>query len=336
MMLFKRRLFKRRLYPMKLPAWPTDEGPFHAGEQAAQALHGVREAMAETGRRVIRTVMPLQHRELFRLLPFIALSGVDARGQPQATLLAGRPGFVTAPDQQTLRVDALPPGGDPLAAVLAVGAQVAVLGIELPTRRRNRANGVVMALDANGFTVRVRQSFGNCPRYIQVRELLRPAPEAGGAAAPPRQSDRLDAISRALARSADTFFIATHAAGDRASGGSDISHRGGRPGFVRVGDDGRTLVWPEFAGNLYFNTLGNLLLQARAAIVVPDFERGDLLHVSGRCEIEWAGREVEAFAGAQHLVRMSVDQVLLRPAAWPLRWRLIEPSPWLLETGRWE
>ena len=41
----------------------------------------------------------------------------------------------------------------------------------------------------------------------------------------------------------------------------DISHRGGRPGFVRV--DGDVLTIPDFRGNRYFNTLSNLLLEQR-------------------------------------------------------------------------
>jgi predicted pyridoxine 5'-phosphate oxidase superfamily flavin-nucleotide-binding protein len=320
---------------MKLPEWPYDEEPFHAGEQAAQALCGVRERLAEVGRHVIRTAMPRQHRDFFPQLPFVALAAADATGRPRATLLAGPgPGFVTAPDESTLRIDALPPADDPLAGVLAAGAQVGLLGIELPTRRRNRANGAVTAVDARGFAMRIRQSFGNCPKYIQAREL-QPRSDPPGTAAP-RRSDRIDAAARALLRGADTFFVATHAAPDRVSGGADLSHRGGRPGFIRVGDDGTTLAWPEFAGNRYFNTLGNLLVEPRAAIVVADFEAGDLLHVSGRCAVDWAGPEVDRFAGARHLVRMSVDDVLLRPRAWPLRWRLIGPSPFLEGTGGWE
>jgi len=322
---------------MKLPEWPYEEAPFHPGEQAAQALHGVRGRLAEVGRRVIRTWMPLQHRGFFPLLPFVALVAVDAQGRPRATLLAGPgPGFVTSPDETTLRVDALPPHDDPVATLLAKDAQVALLGIDLPTRRRNRANGIVTAIDKNGFTFHIRQSFGNCPKYIQVRELLSRAPQARAAQAAPHRSDRLDARSRALVRQADTFFIGTQAASDRASGGADISHRGGQPGFVHVSEDGRTLVWPEFSGNLYFNTLGNLLVQPLASIVVPDFEQGDLLHISGRCEIVWAGAEVEAFPGARQLVRLQVDDALLRPGAWPLRWRLIETSPFLDATGRWD
>jgi hypothetical protein len=322
---------------MKPTDWTHDEEAFHPGEQAAQERYGVRERLAQVGPEVIRSAMPLQHRELFARLPFVALASVDPRGQPQATLLAGPgPGFVRSPDDTTLRIDALPGRDDPLAPLLAVGAPVGVLGIDLPSRRRNRANGAIAAIDALGFTVRVRQSFGNCPKYIQVRELLARAPASDCVAAVARRSDRLDGASLALMRRADTFFIATHAAGERASGGSDMSHRGGRPGFVHVGDDGRNLTWPEFAGNLYFNTLGNLLEQPRAAIVVPDFEKADLLHITGRCTIDWTGPGVEAFAGARQMVHMSIEQVLWRPGAWPLRWGLTARSPYLLDTGRWE
>lgn len=313
-----------------------DEGTFHPGERAAQARYGVRERLAQIGPQVIRSMMPLQQRDLFAQLPFIALAGLDARGQPQATVLTGSTlGFVNSPDETTLRVDARPLPDDPLASVLAVGAQLGLLGIELHTRRRSRANGVVSALDAGGLTIRVKQSFGNCPKYIQARELLMRDPRSGEAVSA-RRSDHLDATPRALVRQADTFFIATHAAGERSSGGSDMSHRGGRPGFIHVSGDGRTLTWPEFAGNLYFNTLGNLLEQPHAAIVVPDFERGDLLHITGRCAIEWTGHKVGAFAGACQVVEMGIDSVLLRPGAWPLRWRLTEVSPYLEGTGRWE
>jgi predicted pyridoxine 5'-phosphate oxidase superfamily flavin-nucleotide-binding protein len=327
---------------MKPIEWSWDEEAFHPGEQAAQARYGVRGRLAQIGRQVIRRAMPLQHREFFAQLPFIALAGVDPQDQPQATLLAGPgSGFVSSPDETTLRVDALPLPDDPITPQLAIGAPIGVLGIDLATRRRNRANGVITGFDGRGFGVRVRQSFGNCPKYIQVRQLLTAAhpmsaSRAMSALAASRRSDRLDATSRALVQQADTFFIATHAAGERASGGSDMSHRGGRPGFVRISDDGRTLTWPEFAGNLYFNTLGNLLVQPRAAIVVADFERADLLHINGRCAIEWNGPDVEGFSAARQMVHMNIDEVLWRPHAWPLRGRLAEPSPYLLDTGRWE
>ena len=97
-----------------------------------------------------------------------------------------------------------------------------------------------------------------------------------------RRSSALDARTRALVAGADTFFIATWHPG----GGADASHRGGRPGFVRVLDD-RTLEFPDYPGNNMFNTLGNLVGHPRAGLLFVDFERGDLLQLTGRAKIRW-------------------------------------------------
>jgi hypothetical protein len=110
------------------------------------------------------------------------------------------------------------------------------------------------------------------------------------------------------------------------SDGYDVSHRGGRPGFVCVGGAGRSLIWPDYTGNALFNTLGNLMLKPEAALVFADFDSGDLLHVNGRATIRWDGAALAAVPGAERLLRLEVESVLLRPAVWPLRWRLLEMS----------
>ena len=312
-----------------------DEPPFHPGEQAVQRRAGSRERMQALGPRVIRARMPEQHRALFAKLPFIVLGAADRDGGPWATLLAGeQAGFVGSPDDTHLRIDALPPRDDPLSPLLQPGRSLGLLGIELQTRRRNRANGRIVACDPRGFTLLVTQSFGNCPKYIQRREML-PAALAAQRGSEVRRATRLDAGAAALVRAADTFFIATEAAGDLASGGADVSHRGGRPGFVQVDDDGRTLSWADFAGNQFFNTLGNLALDPRAGLVFADFAGGDLLHIAGRAELLWDGAALQRFAGAERLLRLHVDEVIYRRSAWPLRWQLVEPSPFLHGTAVW-
>jgi predicted pyridoxine 5'-phosphate oxidase superfamily flavin-nucleotide-binding protein len=318
---------------MSLPGWPHEEPPFHRGEQEVQQRAGVRERMAQVGERAVRAAMPDQHREFFPLLPFVVLGAVDAGGQPWATLLAGADvGFVRSIDAAHLRVDALPPANDPLEGLLLPAAALGLLGIELQTRRRNRANGHITQRDERGFMLHVEQSFGNCPKYIQRRDALRRAPSTRNSA---QRAARLGALSAARLRRADTFFIATHAALDTPSAGSDVSHRGGLPGFVDVTDDGQTLTWPDFVGNSFYNTLGNIAIEPRVGLVFPDFETGDLLHVAGHAEIVWNGHDLAAFAGAERLVRMRVSEVLFRPAALPLRWRLAEVSPALQGTGVW-
>lgn len=317
---------------------------FHEGEQAIQARVGVRERMSEIGARVIRSYMPEQHRQFFTQLPFLIAGTVDGVGQPWASALAGPAGFVTSPDPEHLAVQALPLLHDPLAQTLVSGAPIGLLGLEPHTRRRNRMNGVVGEVDAHGFSVKVSQSFGNCPQYIQARE-----PEfvgANGGAAPVLHwADQLDDAAMELIRQADTFYIATahptahvHAGtapyGPERARGVDVSHRGGKPGFVRVDGPGMLTV-PDFSGNFFFNTLGNITIEPRAGLLFIDFLTGDLLQVSVRAEIIWDGAELAGFQGAERLLRLAVTSVRRMPAALPLRWGPAALSPVLARTGDW-
>jgi predicted pyridoxine 5'-phosphate oxidase superfamily flavin-nucleotide-binding protein len=272
-----------------------DAWPFHPGEREAQRRAGVRSAGGG-----IRHAMPDQHRAFFQALPFVIAGGVDA-GWPVATVWAGRPGFVASPDPRTLRVAPGLDPADPGSRAFAPGAPFGLLGIEFPTRRRNRANGIVAGAGPDGLVLDVRQSFGNCPQYIHPRSAV-PAP-APGLATP---FTGLDAEAAAAIAAADTFFVATAARTAEPSGGVDVSHRGGPAGFVRVAGD--TLTIPDYAGNRYFNTLGNLVSDPRAALLFVDVARGDLHVVQGTTELEWSGPEVDALPGAERLWRVHVQR----------------------------
>jgi predicted pyridoxine 5'-phosphate oxidase superfamily flavin-nucleotide-binding protein len=270
--------------------------PFHRAEREAQARAG---AGASGGG--IRDFLTDQHRAFFPMLPFVAVAAFDG-DWPSATLLDGEPGFVAAPDPYTLRISAALDADDPAHRPLAAGRPAGILGIDFATRRRNRANGVIDSSGPDGLVLDVRQSFGNCPQYIQVREIRR---AAGSGAPVVERLRRLGAAEREAISRANVFFVASAAHVEEAEGGVDISHRGGAPGFVRV--QGDVLTVPDFKGNRYFNTLGNLLANPRAALLFVDFERGDLLHLRGTTEIVWEGPDVSALVGAERLWRFRVE-----------------------------
>lgn len=299
------------------------EGPFHRGELVAQALAGTG-APGMTG---IRPFMPDQHRDFFALLPYLFIATTDAEGWPVATVLTGPPGFVQSPDPTTLAVATLPRAGEPGTELFVAGRPFGALGMDFATRRRNRANGLIAATGEGGLNLRVLQSFGNCPQYIQTRAV-----EAGPAATQPAEAiafptpEALAQIARA-----DTMFVASNAGGD--NGGVDISHRGGLPGFVRA--SGEVLTVPDFRGNRFFNTLGNLVLDPRAALLFVDFETGDLLHLQGRVEIDWAPPAGGWPEGVQRQWRFTVERAWRRPAALPLRWTFGDYSPVTLGTAAW-
>jgi predicted pyridoxine 5'-phosphate oxidase superfamily flavin-nucleotide-binding protein len=315
-----------------------DESPFHAGEQAMQARAGVRARTERVGRKFIRDAMPDEHREFFATLPFVVVGALDDRQRPWASVLVGTPGFMRSPDPRTLRIDARPLRGDPIGRGLLAGAPVGLLGIQPETRRRNRMNGTVVEADARGFVVSVAQSFGNCPQYIQAR---RPEPFERPAGAVRAVGAQLSAEAATLVRRADTFFIATAAPGAGDSDpakGVDVSHRGGKAGFVRVTEEGgrSVLTVPDFAGNSFFNTLGNLAVNPRAGIVCVDFDAGDLLSLTGETDTVWDGPALGAFAGAQRLLRFRVDEGVWLERGVPLRWSAPEQAPQLAATGSWE
>ncbi|WP_321935892.1 pyridoxamine 5'-phosphate oxidase family protein [Paraburkholderia sp. J8-2] len=301
-------------------------GPFHDGEREAQSRAGVADIALAYGSRGIRDQMPDQHRAFFAMLPFMVFGGVDANSQPWATMRANTAGFVSTPDSRTLRIDggALP--GDPLAGSWVPGARIGGLGIQPHTRRRNRVNGVIEAVDGDVVTLAVKQSFGNCPKYINGRE-----PTFVGNVPPNASVEHADSLSeddRALIARADAFFIASANLDDAAAAGRgvDVSHRGGAPGFVRI-DDARTLTAPDFSGNNFFNTIGNLLREPRAGLLFVDFERGDLLYLAVRAEVIWDGPEVAQFPMAQRLVRFHLHEVRRVRGALPLRWSAVDYAP---------
>jgi len=298
---------------------------FNPDELAAQALAGLSASGAG-----IRPAMPDQHRDFFRLLPYLFAATTDVRGWPMASILTGAPGFVHSPDPATLRIDALAAPEDPAASNFHDGSTIGLLGLDLTTRRRNRANGRVAAVDDRGLTVAIDQSFGNCAQYIQVR---RPAPHPRPAV-PAQKLGGLDPDARGLIAGADTFFVASRSRTDIAeAGGLDVSHRGGRPGFVGI--EGDTLVIPDFRGNRFFNTLGNLLGDPRAGLLFIDFASGDLLQLQGKAVIDWSAESAAAVAGAQRSWRLAVERAWRRPAALPFDWTVGEFAPTTLATGTW-
>jgi uncharacterized protein len=308
--------------------------PFHEGERAVQERIGVRERIERMGGRMVGDSLSDESREFFEDLPFVIVGSTDAQGALWASLLPGEPGLVQSPSPRSLRVTTSALPGDPLSANLSLGAPLGLLGIELSTRRRNRVNGRVTRNGAGSFELEVDQSFGNCKQYIQARagrfaaSAVRSSPAAQAASL---SHDALQLLARC-----DTSFIAT---GSRsaASGGSeglDVSHRGGRPGFIRAEQvNGATLLTlPDYYGNFMFNSFGNLEVNPRAGLLALDFETGDVLSLSGRARVIWNGPELASFDGAERLLQFSVETGLL----WRnilLEWSPPRWSPQLLKLG---
>lgn len=250
---------------------------FHEGETAVQRRAGVEAEARRLEGMLGASGLSAGAVAFLASQRFAALTGRDHDGVLWISPLAGPPGFLRG-DEGLLRVSAVPRAGDPLHEIPG-GQQVGLIAIDLAARRRLRVNGELVDADGGGLTVRVDQSYGNCPKYIH-----RHAIDAAGLATPvpPRRATLLDPADQALIAGSDTFFLGT----SHPTRGSDASHRGGPPGFVRVGSPTR-LWWPDFPGNNMFNSYGNLAVNDEAALLFIDFGTGAALHLTGTARVRW-------------------------------------------------
>jgi uncharacterized protein len=293
---------------------------YHPGERLVQERAGVREMADRIGRSIGSTIPPAA-RNFLRSQPLVVVGSVDAGRRVWASLLTGAPGLVQAVDEKTLRINSRPAAGDPLGDNLAANDAVGMIAIEFATRRRMRLNGKAEVGEDGAITIQAQQVYSNCPKYIQARRWRGRPAEADSAPVVQRQS-MLAQDQQRLIHEADTFFIASH----HPEGGADASHRGGHPGFVRVLDDHR-LVWPDYAGNTMFQTLGNISVNPQAGLLFIDFERGATLQLTGRARILWDQERAAEFPGAERLVEFDVDEVVEIAGAHPLEWRFLDYSP---------
>ena len=315
-----------------------DASPFHQGEQLLQTKVGVREQTEAIGKRIIRPYMPDQHREFYTQLPFLIVGSVDDEGRPWASILPGNKGAVSSPDAVSLHIRSKVINGDPLSDTYQrEGGAIGLLGIELHTRRRNRVNGFINPLSDGGIEFKVGQSFGNCPQYIQHRHFkyIRDA-DVQGAGYEKNTFTALDKNARDFIVNADTFYVASavKATSQVNKEGVDVSHRGGRPGFIKIA--GNSLTIPDYPGNNLFNTLGNFLLNPKAGLLFTDFSTGEIMMLTGSVELDWEKSEaLNHFQGAQRSWTFTLESGVCIKDALPFRAALGEYSPNTLMTGTW-
>ncbi len=278
--------------------------PFHDGEKAIQSRLGVRERVAQIGARFIRRFLPDQHREFYANLGHIYVAALDKTGAPWASLFPGKPGFITSPSDRGIEIHAPLPHGDALDGQLKTGRKIALLGIDLATRRRNRLNGLISDKTDNRITIDAEQSFGNCPKYIQRRQLEITPPARP--TQPIEERDHLPSDLQALITQADIFFIASRSQDMdiRHENGLDISHRGGPPGFVTVVNP-QTLTFEDFPGNNFFNTLGNIQSDRRVGLLFLDFTKNRLIQITAWASILWEAEN--------RTIQLDLKRILINP-----------------------
>ncbi|KAJ3112679.1 hypothetical protein HDU96_004309 [Phlyctochytrium bullatum] len=332
---------------------------WHSGEKEVQAR-----TQSPLARFPLPRSMPEQHQLFFSNLAYFAFATLDAEGRPWSSILVGSPGFVRNDGENVLHVDCMSFGLEPTARNLADaenGSQlnlIAGLGIDFTNRRRNKVAGNILASKvtpvekaaaAKNGRVRLQmqllttQSLGNCPKYITVRDIKYSADTtptdiladlhlAAGTRLPQECIDHIHAC--------DTTFLATRHTNNTDEPDMDCNHRGGPPGFVRVGADGASIHLPDYSGNRLFQSLGNIATDKLAGMAFPDFATGHMLYVTGKAENLFDDEaqalmprvsrltriQITGYVFAKHALGLTATRTDFSPYNPPVRYMAHEPQ----------
>ncbi len=296
---------------------------YHEGERAVQRSAG-EVAIADHNGVVIAGTILGGARPFLQKQSMAVLASVDAQGMPWSSVLFGEPGFVHVDGAASLGIAMAPARRDPtdpLWTNIAANPVLGMLFIELGSRRRYRINGSVQGVDEHGLQIGVREAYPNCPKYIQRRQLR--AMDADTRPALLDQGGLVAGDARDIVRRADTVFVASN----HAQAGADASHRGGNPGFIQLLGEDRLRI-PDYPGNSLFNTFGNLSVDARVGLCIPDFDGQRLLQLCGRTRILFGQDDPGGLsAGTGRFWEIEVERWLLRRMPRRLEWEYLDASP---------
>lgn len=277
--------------------------------------------------------------------PLLAVGTVDDEGRPWSTIWGGEPGFAQPLGSSIIGTKTLIEAKyDPVVQALVgkskdgeivreegQGRMVGGLAIDLNRRKRVKLYGRMVAgaltrKDESDpaaaeiqVVVKIEQSLGNCPKYLNKKDIIATIPQPQLISTSPELPDEAIAL---IGRS-DLFFVSS----SNAKEDMDTNHRGGPPGFVRMLSPD-TLIWPEYSGNRLYQTLGNLYTTPKAGLVVPDFETGDVLYITGDTEI-LIGKNAAAILPRSNLaVKLHITSALYVRSGLPFRGVTGERSPY--------
>jgi uncharacterized protein len=301
------------------------DSPFHAGELEIQERSGQR-AEAEANSPMIADKLYAGALNFIRHQQMVVLSTRDSEGHRWASIIFGPRGFLEPNGLESLKI-AVPiadrDSGDPLWQNLQTEPRLGLLVIELGNRRRLRINGDA-SVTAHEIVVSVTESFPNCPKYITKRELEVELAEVPQGQSRGSEGTALPERLQKIVQTSDVLFLAT----GQVERGNDASHRGGRPGFIEVTNKD-TLRIPDYPGNGLFNSLGNVAVDPYVGVLIPDFERGRQLQMTGKARILWDQPDPGSkTGGTNRFVEFTIIGWLERPLPACLKSVVVNYSPY--------
>ena len=295
---------------------------YHKGERLAQENAGeIREA--EFNSQAINNEIIEGAINFIGEQEYAVVSIEDDSNNIWSSIITGEKSFIHARDKKTLIIDLTKTyfvEQDRFWRSVNQNKNIGMVIIELASRRRLRVNGLIKIINKKEIIIKVKEAYPNCMKYIQRRHIVERATNTNQLVS---SGEQLGEEQLSIITNADTFFIGT----SNPNGNLDVSHRGGKPGFVEV-KDRKSLKVPDYKGNSMFNTFGNLMLNDKAGLVFWDFNQSQLLQLNGNAVINWnsPGNE-EKTAGTNRFWEFKINEWIQISLVKKYSWEFLDYSP---------
>ena len=298
---------------------------FHKGELEVQQKTGEALTASSVGK-IITNSIPPRVDNFIEEQSMAIVSSIDASDNIWVSVLFGKMGFTSVLNANTISINK-----DKISSTetdifyenILEQTEIGCLFIELSTRRRFRINGKT-TINKTAIEIFIREAYSNCPKYIQQRVVTVPE-NFNPVDAIIEKGTNLNQLTRKLITQADTFFIGSKSNQNKL----DASHRGGNKGFVEIINN-NTLKIPDYRGNSMYNTLGNIHQNSKAGILFIDFEKGNILQLSGNSTILFDQNSEEDMiktGGTGRFLLFTIKQWLKTDNHHKADWKFLNSSP---------
>ena len=140
-----------------------------------------------------------------------------------------------------------------------------------------------------------------------------------------KEIDHISAEYRTFIEASPFFVLASNG-----PEGVDCSPRGDAPGFVRVAEDGKSLLIPDRRGNNRVDSLRNIVRDPRVSLLFLIPGVGETIRVIGRARITTDPALLESFIFAgktpRSVITVAVERVYFQCSKAIIRSKLWDPS----------
>lgn len=249
---------------------------FHEGEYHIQEIRGVR-SDSDSLSSMIKKNLPIIAIDFLKNLNFSVISFSTNQKNIFSSLVYDINSFIEIKNDNEIVISLNKRTYIPKNFFKENLINIGFIGLDFKRAMRIRINGKGKIKD-NKLFITIDEVYSNCPKHI-YRRILQGEIKASKRSEITEYKE-INKEFKNIISNANTFFLAS----SHKEKGLDISHKGGKRGFVTVLSSTK-VEFEDVIGNNLFNSLGNIYTNPYISMIFINFEENRTYHIKGIAKI---------------------------------------------------